>query len=161
MKNQRFQALVAAVSGFLSSVLGILYIPVLLMVSANIIDYVTGLMAAKHREDGTISSYRSIKGIKKKVGMWILVLVGAMVDELIVYSCVTLGIALPFQFAVACVVAVWIVCNEFISILENLKDIGTNIPAFMIPLIKNVRSQAEGKVIVKKEEENDGEKESN
>ena len=90
----------------------------------------------------------------------VLVLVGAMVDELIVYSCATLGIALPFQFAVACVVAVWIVCNEFISILENLKDMGTNIPAFMIPLIRNVRSQAEGKIIVKEEEENDAEKES-
>lgn len=157
MRNQKLQVLVATVSGFLSSVLGILYIPVLLMVSSNIIDYVTGLMAAKHREDGTISSYRSIKGIKKKVGMWILVLVGAMVDELIAYSCATLGVVLPFQFAVACVVAVWIVCNEFISILENLKDMGTNIPVFLIPLIKNVRSQAEGKIIVKEEEENDGE----
>ena len=37
---------------------------------------------------------------------------------------------------------------------------GTNIPAFMIPLIRNVRSQAEGKIIVKEEEENDAEKES-
>lgn len=34
---------------------------------------------------------------------------------------------------------------------------GTNIPVFLIPLIKNVRSQAEGKIIVKEEEENDGE----
>lgn len=158
MRNQKIQVAIATVSGFLSSLLGTLYIPILLMVAANIIDYGTGLMAAKNREDGTISSYRSIKGIKKKVGMWILVLVGAMVDELIAYSCATLGIVLPFHFAVGCIVAVWIVCNEFISILENIKDMGTNIPAFLIPLIENVRSQAEGKVVVKEKEENEDEK---
>lgn len=158
MKNQKIQVTIATISGFLSSLLGTLYIPILLMVTSNIIDYGTGLMAAKNREDGTISSYRSIKGIKKKVGMWILVLVGALVDELIAYSCATLGIVLPFQFAVGCIVAVWIVCNEFISILENIKDMGTNIPAFLIPLIENVRSQAEGKVVVKEKEENEDEK---
>ncbi len=158
MKNQKIQVTIATISGFLSSLLGTLYIPILLMVTSNIIDYGTGLMAAKNREDGTISSYRSIKGIKKKVGMWILVLVGAMVDELIAYSCTTLGIVLPFQFAVSCIVAVWIVCNEFISILENIKDMGTNVPGFLIPLIENVRSQAEGKVTVKEQEENKDEK---
>ena len=148
MKNQKIQVTIATISGFLSSLLGTLYIPILLMVTSNIIDYGTGLMAAKNREEG----------IKKKVGMWILVLVGAMVDELIAYSCTTLGIVLPFQFAVSCIVAVWIVCNEFISILENIKDMGTNVPGFLIPLIENVRSQAEGKVTVKEQEENKDEK---
>lgn len=39
----------------------------------------------------------------------------------------------------ACVVAVWIVCNELISILENLIDVGISIPAFLIPLVKNIK----------------------
>lgn len=46
----------------------------------------------------------------------------------------------------ACVVAVWIVCNELISILENLIDVGISIPAFLIPLVKNIKSYTEDKV---------------
>lgn len=64
------KGVVTAIAALLSALLGTLYVPVLLMVLCNIIDYATGLMAAKNRPDGGISSYRSIKGIKKKVSMW-------------------------------------------------------------------------------------------
>lgn len=56
-----------------------------------------------------------------------------------------MGIALPFTFLVACIVAVWIDCNEIISILENIKDAGGKIPTFLEPLVKNIRSQVESK----------------
>ena len=158
MKNEKIQVAVTALMGFLSSMFGALYIPALLLVAANIIDYFTGLMASKNRKEGGWNSYKGIKGIVKKVGMWGLVIVGVLMDVLIKYSCDTLGIVLPFQFAVGCIVAVWIVCNEFISILENIKDMGTNVPGFLIPLIENVRSQAEGKVTVKEQEQKEDEK---
>jgi len=61
------KGLVTAIAAFLSALLGTLYIPVLLMVLCNIIDYITGCMAASNRPDGGICSYRSIRGIKKKV----------------------------------------------------------------------------------------------
>ena len=35
--------------------------------------------------------------------------------------------------------------SELISILENIKDAGVNIPAFLLPLIKNIKSQTESK----------------
>lgn len=144
--NNFLKAVITAICSALSAALGILYVPVLLMVGCNVIDYITGLMAASHRADGTISSYKSIRGIAKKVAMWILVVVGAMVDCLIKYAATTMGYQLPFTFLVACIVAVWIVCNEIISILENLIDIGIAIPAFMIPLVKNIKSYTEAKV---------------
>lgn len=144
--NNYIKTIITALCSALSAALGILYIPVLLMVGCNVIDYITGLMAASHRADGTISSYKSIRGIAKKVAMWILVVVGAMVDCLIKYAATTMGYQLPFTFLVACIVAVWIVCNEIISILENLIDIGIAIPAFMIPLVKNIKSYTEAKV---------------
>ena len=37
-------------------------------------------------------------------------------------------------------VAIWIICNELISILENMVDIGINMPAFLLPLIKNLKN---------------------
>lgn len=100
-------------------------------------------VAAKNRPDGGISSYRSIKGIKKKVSMWLLVVVGAVMDQLLLYASQTIGVKIPVTFLIACVVAIWIICNEIISILENMVDIGIQIPSFLLPLVKNIKSQTE------------------
>lgn len=153
--QEHFKRILTTLGSVLSSLLGILYIPVMLMVLCNIIDYATGLMAAKYRKENTISSYRSFKGIAKKVSMWLLVVVGAIVDELIKYAVQTVGITVPFTFLIACVVAVWIVCNELISILENIKDIGVNIPRFLLPLVKNIKSQTEQAVDINDKEESE------
>lgn len=151
MTAETLKKILTTVGSVLSSLLGILYVPVILMVCCNVIDYTTGLMAAKYREDYTISSYKSFKGIAKKVSMWLLVIVGAIVDELIKYAAQTVGITVPFTFLIACVVAVWIVCNELISILENIKDIGVNIPTFLLPLVKNIKSQTEQAIDIEDE----------
>lgn len=50
---------------------------------------------------------------------------------------------IPVTFLIACVVAIWIICNEIISILENMVDIGIQIPSFLLPLVKNIKSQTE------------------
>lgn len=153
MNNNVIKAIITAATGFLSSVLGILYIPVLLMVACNLIDYITGLVAAKYRTDGGISSYKSMKGITKKVMMWLLVVVGAIIDQVLAYASATLGFAMPFTFLVACIVAIWIICNEIISILENMLDIGVDIPTFLLPMIKNIKRQAEGVTGIEEDKE--------
>ena len=137
------KAVVTACMSMLAALLGVLYVPVLLMVSCNVIDYITGLFAAKYRTDGGISSYRSIRGIIKKVTMWLLVVVGAIIDTLLKYSTETFGYKLPFTFLVACIVAIWIICNELISILENMVDIGINIPGFLLPIVKQLKTTVE------------------
>lgn len=147
----RIKIAITMITSVLSSFLGVLYIPVLLMVSCNVIDYITGLAAAKYRKDGGISSYKSIRGIVKKVTMWMLVAVGVIIDSLISYSANTIGLNIPFKFLVACVVAIWIVCNELISILENMIDIGVNIPPFLIPIVKRIKSNTEDKIKIDEE----------
>lgn len=142
METNQIKAIIITIGSALSSMLGVLYIPVLLMVACNIIDYATGLMATPNRNCG-ISSYRSMKGIFKKVAMWLLVAVGVIIDQLLKYTTETIGISLPFTFLCACIVAVWITCNELISILENMVDIGISLPAFLLPLVKHIRSQVE------------------
>lgn len=131
-----------ALLGFLSSLLGVLALPVFLVVACNIIDYATGLMASPYRAQD-INSYKSIRGIWKKVCMWLLIVVGAIIDQTLLYASDMVGITMPFTFLVACIVALWIICNEIISILENVKDMGVNIPGFMEPLVKNIKSQVE------------------
>lgn len=143
MKNNIVKVIVTGITSFLSAKLGVLYVPFVLLMCSNVIDYFTGLMAAPNRQDKGISSYKSMRGIAKKVSMWLLVIVGAMIDALLKYSTETLGFTVPFHFLVACVVAIWIVCNEIISILENMVDIGIKLPGFLMPLVKNIKAYAE------------------
>ncbi len=129
----------------LSSWLGILYVPMLVLILCNVIDYGTGLCAAKYRDE-TIKSYKSIRGIAKKVCMWLLVAVGAMLDWLLQYTAETVGIVIGLNFVVASIVAVWLIANEIISILENVRDIGAPLPPFLMKIASNIKSQAEKKV---------------
>ncbi|WP_195199224.1 holin family protein [Faecalispora jeddahensis] len=126
----------------LSAWLGILAIPVYLLVLANIIDYGTGLTAAKYRGQ-TVNSYVGFRGIAKKVCMWLLICLGAMVDILITYGAEQAGITLNFGYAVGCLVAVWLICNEIISILENMVDIGVDLPPFLARVVENLKTQVE------------------
>ena len=151
MKENYIKVFFTAIFALISSILGVLTVPVLLMVACNVLDYATGLMASTYRSED-INSYKSIRGIMKKVCMWLLVIVGAIIDQLLLYASQTAGITLPFTFLVACIVAIWIICNEIISILENIKDMGVTIPAFLIPLVTHVKSQVEDKVNIDTEE---------
>ena len=149
-KVNTIKGVFASIMGVLNSIFGLLAIPIVLLVVCNIIDYVTGILASKFRGQ-ELSSYKGIKGIAKKIGMWLLIVVGAILDELIVYSVAQLGVVMPFTFIVSCVVAVWLICNELISILENLKDMEVPLPDFLVKLTKNIKSQIESKTDVKEE----------
>lgn len=126
----------------LMSWLGILAVPMFLMVGCNVIDYLTGLAAAPYRTE-QVSSYKGIRGIIKKVCIWLLVLIGAWVDILIQYAIEVAGFPLKIPFVVATVVTVWLVVNEIISILENIIDIGVKMPPFLIPIVKAIKKQVE------------------
>lgn len=150
----KIKATVITVISALMSWLGILAIPVFLLVGCNVIDYLTGICAAEYRTE-SISSYKGIRGIIKKVCMWLLVVIGAWIDILINYAIHTAGIELTIPFIVATVVAVWLVVNEIISILENMIDIGVDMPPFLLPLMKNIKKKTEDTVKIKDVEEDE------
>ena len=66
-------------------------------------------------------------------------------DQLITYLSSGVGWNLNDSVVVACVVCVWLMCNEIISIIENLSDIGVKIPPFLIPLVDFVKRTTEEK----------------
>jgi toxin secretion/phage lysis holin len=139
---EKIKATVIAVVSALMSWLGILAIPVFLLVGCNVIDYLTGIFASKYRDE-PISSYKGIRGIIKKICMWLLVVIGSWIDVLINYTIHTAGIELTIPFIVATVVAVWLVVNEIISILENMIDIGVDMPPFLMPIVKYIKRKTE------------------
>ena len=136
------QALITVAISAVIDFLGILAVPVFLMVGCNIIDYITGIAASKYRDE-KVNSYKGMRGIIKKVCMWLLVVIGAVVDTLIQYAAEVMGMNFQVPFIIATLVAVWIVVNEVISILENIIDIGVALPPFLMPIVKRIKKEVE------------------
>lgn len=141
-EGKGIQALVVLIFTTLTAWLGHLAIPVYVLVGCNVIDYLTGLMAAPKRGE-KLSSYKGFNGIAKKVCMWILVGVGAMIDVLITYAGEKVSPDFIEPFIVAIVVALWLAFNEMISILENIQTIGVVLPPFMVRLVEKLRRKTE------------------
>lgn len=136
------KAFFVAAFGVLSAWLGVLAIPVYVLVACNVMDYITGLAAAHHRGQ-PISSYVGITGIAKKVCMWLLIAVGAVVDWLLMYCGSQLGFEIHLPMLAASLVAVWLIVNEIISILENIGDIGVPLPEWLMTIVKGLKSKIE------------------
>lgn len=132
------------VSGFIFSRMGVLALPMVILLILNLADYVTGLAAAKYREPDTdrpIKSYKSFRGILKKICMYILIMVGWAVDTMLSTTLEQAGFSFNWQPVFAIVITCWLIFNEIISLLENIDDIGTPIPPFLLPVMKMMREK--------------------
>lgn len=144
---------VTALLSALFAWLGIVAVPFLLLVVLQLFDYGTGLLAAKYRSE-KISSYKSLRGIVKKICMWLLIAIGGIMDWLITYAAANIGINFGVSFIVAVVVCVWLMINEIISILENMLDIGVALPPFLKKLAERIKTSVET-IAEQEQEEND------
>ena len=122
--------------------LGSLATPFYILVLTNIIDYITGIGAAIYRGE-RVSSETGFHGIAKKVCMWMLVLVGYIVDYIIISMGNTMNIQFGFDCLIAAAVVFWLLANELISILENVADIGVPMPAFLMKAVELVKEKTE------------------
>ncbi len=70
---------VTAIGTAIAARLGDMAIPIFMLLGSNIADYFTAIWAAPKRGE-TVNSDRGLAGIKKKVSMYVLILVAAAVD---------------------------------------------------------------------------------
>ncbi len=141
---EKIKALFITVSSVIFSWLGILAIPLAMLLGLNVADYITGLMAAPYRnvkDERPIKSYKSIRGIQKKVCMYLLVMVGWIVDTMLNITLKQAGFSFSWPAIFAIVITCWLIFNEIISLLENLDDIGVPIPSWLMPIMKLMRSK--------------------
>lgn len=121
MRMDKIKAYVIVAFSALFNWFGILAIPLFILLGCNTIDYITGIGAAKYRnpdDDRPVKSYKSIRGIFKKVCMYLLIILGWFIDVLIETTLTQLiPVTIPPVFAIT--ITCWIIFNEFISILET------------------------------------------
>ena len=142
MENLTYvKGIIAAVAAFFSAKLGILGPILLALMGVMIVDYLTGMTASK--KEGDLNSKKGMWEILKKVTYMVVVGVGMLMDWLILTTAENLGAEIPLQTFFGLLVAIWLIINELISILENLTRIGTPMPNFLIRVVQDFKVTVE------------------
>lgn len=142
MKENIIQATVSVALGALAAYFNVLLIPLVILIAVMLIDYGTGMAEAYINK--TLNSRIGVKGILKKLGYVVLVCVGGVVDYLICAGLATAGVEFS-SYYFGLIVAVWLIINELISILENLSELGTPIPKFLVNVVRRLKNTVENK----------------
>ena len=138
IKNEKgIQAIISAALAAFAVYMGALAVPIIVLMVMMIIDYLSGMSVAW--SEGTLSSKVGAKGIVKKVGYMALIVVAMGVDYLIYSGITAANIEVGYNMWFGLLVAVWLIINEMISILENLSKLGVPIPEFLTRIIKRLK----------------------
>ena len=138
IEGKTVQAAFAAAISAATCYLGIVAVPIVVLLIAMIIDYVTGMMSAWLNSE--LSSKKGIKGIVKKISYLALVAVAMIVDWLIFQVLQQINVDLHYSVFFAVLVTVWLIINELISVLENLSRMGVPIPNFLKKIIDRLKN---------------------
>lgn len=132
------QAVLTAAGAWISAKLGILGSVLIILLIMMVLDYITGMLAAKeeaieHPDDPSYgwSSKKGAQGIIKKVGYLCIIAVAMVVDYIILHVATAMGIIVSTKALFALLVAVWYILNELLSIIENAGRMGAQVPEWL------------------------------
>ena len=127
----KIQAAITALGGLLGYSVGGLDGLLIALIVFAALDYVSGLMVAI--EAKALSSAVGFKGICRKVLMFALVGVGAVLDQHVV------GTGSALRTAVIC----FYLSNEGVSLLENASRLGLPVPSRLKAILQQLHGKAE------------------
>jgi len=143
MKENIIKAAFTAALAAFAAYFGVLLIPVLILLIIMICDYLSGMAAAHVTE--SYSSRIGIIGIVKKVAYALIVIVSMVIDWVVQMTADKIGITFNDFGYFALLVIVWLIINECISILENVVELGVDLPPFLLKLAGKLKSVTEAK----------------
>lgn len=109
--------------------------PIIIVLVAMVsIDYVTGVISAGIRHE--LTSEAGFKGLLKKVVIFMIVAVGALIDRIIPAT----------NEAVRTAVCMYYIANEGLSILENASEMGLPLPNVLKKMLGQIGSEVEDDV---------------
>ncbi len=123
----------AALAGALSYLFGPWDAPIAILLCVVCLDYITGVInAAIHK---TVSSAVGFSGLLKKVLIFVLVALAALLDKLVPAT----------NGAVRTAVCMFYIANEGLSILENAGSMGLPLPRALKSALEKLKKEEEPK----------------
>ncbi len=121
------------ISGTLASVLFGSWLPLMTtFLVLQAVDIVSGILATG-KENKDISSKRFYGGLRKKVGMWLLIIVANQIDR---FTFDNLPVAKT-------IIVSYLIANEGLSVLENLGTMGIKIPKAVTKFLEKLRDDSD------------------
>lgn len=126
-----YNVAIGAIVALFTAIFGIFWYIFAAYMLLNIVDWLTGWYKARKLKEE--SSKIGIKGIVKKLGYWVIILVAFLVSKVFIsLGNDILGIDLTFLTMIGWFTLATLSVNETRSILENLVECGYNVPSFLI-----------------------------
>ena len=145
-----YNAIAGAIVAVLSYILGEHWILFVAFLVLNIFDWITGWM--KSRLVGKENSTKGWKGVLKKLGYWLMVMVAFGASAVFIEIGNVIGVDLGITTLLGWFVLASLLINEIRSIVENFVEAGFNVP---IILVKGL--EVADKVVNKDNEDSEGE----
>ena len=125
-----YNAIVGGIVTFLTMVLGEHWILFVLFLLFNVIDFITGWMKARMTKKE--NSIKGFKGVIKKLGYWVIILVSFSTSVLFIEIGEVLKIDLSITTMLGWFVLASLAINEIRSIIENIVECGYKVPQILI-----------------------------
>ena len=125
-----YNAVAGAIVTFLTFVFGkhwFLFVGFLLF---NVLDFITGII--KSKQNNSENSTKGWRGVLKKLGYWIMILVAFVTSTIFIEIGTVIGIDLQVTTFLGWFVLASLIINEIRSIIENLVEAGYNVPAILV-----------------------------
>ena len=140
--------LVSAAIAYVSEKLGMLIPLIGLLVLMMVIDYITGMLAAKkeaveHPGDPKYgwSSSVGMNGIIKKFGILCVIVVSMVLDYIVATLAIQMNFNPPITTLFSLLVTSWFLLNEMLSIIENSGRMGADVPDWLAKYIAGLKDK--------------------
>lgn len=152
----RISTIISAICATITNILGVHWILFLGYLILNIFDYITGTIKSKINKEE--SSNKGLIGIVKKICYWILIGVSFLVSYLLVDigSCININLEFVMLFGWFTLTCLFI--NEARSIIENLVEIGIQVPDFLkngLEIYNKILENTINKIVNNNDDSND------
>ena len=124
-----YNAIVGGIVAVLSYIFGEHWLLFALFLAFNVIDWITGWM--KSRIAGKENSQAGWKGVLKKLGYWLMIVVAFGASAVFVEIGDVLSIDLGITVLLGWFVLASLLVNEIRSICENFVEAGFNVPTIL------------------------------
>ena len=123
-------AIAGAIVAVLSYILGEHWILFAAFLLLNVADWITGWMKSKMANKE--NSVRGWKGVLKKLGYWLMIMVAFGASAIFIEIGKAIGVDLGITTLLGWFVLASLLINEIRSILENFVEAGFNVPIILI-----------------------------
>ena len=143
---------IVGIGAWIGDVFGVMWQTLLLLFLLMVVDYISGMLAAKkealEHPDNCLygwSSKKSVMGIYKKAGYILTILVAVSTDYILFYFSDKMEWDMPTKTLFGLLITLWFVINELLSILENVGRMGVMLPDILYKVLTELKNNTEEK----------------